>query len=236
VSVANVEELPEDPFALDPRRGTIVCAFGKKEAGKSVFARRLWRAWPYDAVGIDVNGDIDAGEHAEKLHDLPARFPVDRPIAGERKYRKLIYRADPGSATEEHDIDRAIGLALHPSDNPTLLWLDEVGEVSRPNRTKGNLRRLLMQSRHYGPVSALLCGPRPANIDKLCYLQADGIAEYELPDPEDREKMARLMGFDSLREHDEVWRDNRARNGPYSFLYLHAPSGVVLACPPLPHP
>ena len=230
-------QLPEDPFALDPQKGTIVCAFGVKGSGKSVYCRRQWNAWPADAIGIDCTGDLDPGKDTTWLpRDLPARLPIEHPLVGTREPRKFAYRADPGSPTYHADLDRAVGLALYPSDIPTLLWIDEIGEVSQGKRTRGNVRRVLMMSRHYGPVSALLAGPRPADIEPLCYLQADGIAEYRLPRIDDREKMADLMGFANVAEHDELVRANRAQHGPHSFLYYHAPSGTVLACPALPYP
>lgn len=232
-----VEDLPDDPFEMPTTGddGTIICAFGKKKSGKSYFARRLWNAWPLDALGIDVNGDIGAGDDADRLHELGNKFPIRHGFNG-REYRKVVYRADPGSASYVDDLDRAIGMALKPSDNRTLLWIDEIGEVSQGRRPKGNLRRLLMQSRHYGPCSALLCGPRPTDIDKLCYLQADGIAIFELPDYEDREKMARLCKLRTVDEFDQLWQANANRWGAHSFLYWHAASSTLLACPPLPTP
>ena len=228
--------LPEDPSTLDPasKTGTLICAFGKKASGKSHLVRRLWREWPLDAFGIEVNDDLDAGPDVERLHELPAKFPVDHAVTGERRHRKVVWRADAGAASYRDDLDLAIGVALRPSDNKTLVWIDEIGEVSQGRRPTGNLRKLLMQSRHFGPVSALMGGPRPGDIDPLVYLEADPIYEFELPDPNDREKMRRLMGFDSLDEHDAVWSANRARHGDYSFLFFHAPSGIVLACPPVP--
>lgn len=237
VAVVDHSKLPDNPFELDPRRGTIISAFGRKGSGKTVFNRRLWRSWPYDALAIDVNGDADPGEGVERLHhdQLAPRFPVRHGLEG-REHRKLVYRADPGSATYEQDLDRAIGMTLYPSDNPTLVWIGEVGEVSKGRRTRGNMRRLTMQSRHYGPMCVLFDGPRPCDIEPLVYLQSDGIAEYELPRADDREKMAELMGFDNLAEHDEAWTDNRRANGEFSFLFFHAPSGIVLACPPVPYP
>lgn len=230
----SADELPDDPFALDPHKGTIVLLVGKKGSGKSVAARRLYRAWSGNKLAVDVNGDADPGSDAEKLHELSTSFPVRHELTGPPRPRNLHYRADPGSPTYRNDLDKAVGMALRPSDTPTLLWLDEVGEVSQVNRTQPNLRRLLMQSRHYGPVSALLCGPRPKNIDPLCVSQADHVYVYNLPNPADRARLAENMGVDP-GELETAWVANRAR-GPHAFLFWHAPSATLLDCPPLPYP
>jgi hypothetical protein len=196
--------------------------------------RRLYRSWRYDKLSIDVNGDAEPGENAEPLRDLSTSFPVKHELIGPPPARNLHYRADPGSPTYRQDLDKAVGMALRPSDRKVLLWLDEVGEVSQVNRTQPNLRRLLMQSRHYGPVSALLAGPRPMNIDPLCVSQADHIYIYNLPNPKDRQRLAENMGYPP-DELEEAWVRNRAR-GPHAFLFWHAPSSTLLECPPLPYP
>jgi hypothetical protein len=230
------EELPEDPFALDAETGTIVLAVGKKRSGKSVFARQLYKAWPYDKLVIDPTGDADPGEDAERLRpeEITNRFPVRHELNGPAKPRNLHYRADPGSPTYRQDIDRVIGMALRPRDRKTLLWVDEWGEVSQVNRTQPNARRLMMQSRHYGPVSAILCCPRPKHIDRLSISQADGIAIYAVPDFEDRRTLAANMGYDP-KEFEAEYADNRAR-GTHSYLFWHAPSETLFNCPPLPYP
>jgi hypothetical protein len=230
----SLEDLPEDPFALDPVKGTIILAVGAKGTGKSVFTRRLYLTWPYDKLAIDVNGDADPGEDAERLHELGTSFPVRHEITGPPKPRNLHYRADPGSPTYRQDLDKALGMALRPSDRKVLVWCDEFGEVSQANRTQPNARRLLMQSRHYGPVSALFACPRPMNIDPLAISQADGIAIYNLPNPRDRQKLAENMGLEPA-ELDEAWRTNRTR-GKHAFLYWHQPSATLIDCPPLPYP
>jgi hypothetical protein len=229
-----VSELPEDPFALVPDEGSIILCVGKKRSGKSVFARRLYRSWTGDKLVIDVNGEAEPGEDAEPLHELTTSFPVRHEIVGPPKPRNLHYVADPGSPTYRQDLDKAIGMALRPRDRKVLLWCDEWGEVSRVNRTEPNAQRLMMQSRHYGPVSALLCCPRPKNIDPLSIGQADGIAIYNVPNEDDRKTLAGNMGVD-YREFEDQFRENRTR-GPHAFLYWHAPSSTLIDCPPLPYP
>lgn len=228
------DELPDDPFAIDPDKGAIMLAVGTKGCGKSHFARRLYNAYPHDKLAVDVNGDADPGPSAEKVTDLTTAFPVRHELTGPPKPRNLHYRANPASATYRQDLDKAIGMALRPSDRKCLLWLDEFGEVSQVNRTQPNTRTVLMQSRHYGPVSALFCCPRPMNIDPLAISQADGIAIFNLPNPNDRKRLAENMGLDPA-ELEEAWVENR-RRGKHAFLYWHQPSATLLDCPPLPYP
>lgn len=222
-----------DGLDLDPSRSTIVLCVGKKGSGKSHAARRLYRAWPKDKLVIDITGDAEPGEDAERVHDLPTSFPVqydmDRP-----HFRNLHYRADPGSPTYRDDLDRAAGLALRPSDRSCLLWIDEVGEAFPVGKPAPNMRRLVMASRHYGPASALCCGPRPMHIDPLLVSQADFIYIFDLPNPRDRERLAENMGYPPA-ELEAAWTGNRAR-GKHAFLLWCAEAGVLLDCPPLPYP
>lgn len=231
----SVEDLPDDPFALDPDKGTIQLIVGMKGSGKSVFARRQYHAWQHDKLCIDPTGDADPGPDAERLttEQLATKFPVQTEITGPPKPRNLHFRPSPRSATFRQEVDKAIGMSLFPADRKTLVWVDEWGTVSRPSSNDPNAQLLLMQSRHHGPVSALLCCPRPININVLSRLQADGVAIFRVPSIKDRQTLVDQMDLE-LDEFEELYQANRER-GPHAFLFYHAPSGVLLDCPPLPH-
>jgi len=232
--VAELLDLPTPavstgPAQLDANKSSLVLLVGRKGEGKSVIARNLYRSYPYDKLAIDVNGDADPGPDAEPLRPpLPWSFPVDQ----DGRPRNLHYRADPKSATYRDDLDRAIGLALFPQDRRSMVWLDEIGEVTTGNTTPPHLRLLLMQSRHHGPASALMCGPRPMNIDPLCVSQADRIYIFDLPNPADRQRLAENMGYPPARLNAEL--EETLRRGRFWHLVYDAETHTMYRMPPVP--
>ncbi len=199
---------------IDPDRPTYSSVFGKKGSGKSVLARRLWDTWPGDELCIDVAadalgpGDVD---HTYRT-DVPTLWPV--PVREDEPVR-IRYVPDVRSPSHLDDLDRAVGLALRRRGS--LVWIDEIGVLSRANRTGPNLRRLLHQGRHER-MTAVFCGPRPVDIDPLVISQSDYVFVFELPNPADRRRVADVCGIDpktmdaavhALGEHEFLRYDGR---------------------------
>lgn len=233
---APTQEVGEQLPPIDPAKPTLISAFGRKGSGKSFFNRRLFAEWPYDKLAIDVNGDADPGPAAEKVTlPLPGRYPAPpepmpgMPTAGPRT---LVFRADPGAATYEDDLDRAVGMALFPQAHRTLVWCGEIGEfMPSAQRTRPHMRRLLMQNRHY-QATALFDGPRPMNVNPLVLAQSDLVAVFHMPNPDDRERIAKTIGYPADRFHvecEETWR-----RGKHWFLLWHAEEHQLRRCAPLP--
>ncbi|HRC64983.1 MAG TPA: hypothetical protein PLB86_07310 [Dermatophilaceae bacterium] len=216
------------PARLDPQRNWIVSAFGRKGSGKTTFNRELYRDYPYAKLCIDVNGEADPGPDAKRIREIDQKMPgPDR----DGKPANLHWVADPGSSTYAVDLDRAIGMAMYPSAVQVLVWAGEVGEFTTGNRTGPHLRRLLMQSRHYR-TSALFDGPRPIDIDKLVIAQSDIVAVFDLPDPDDRVRVAKVIGYPPARFAIEC--DETFRRGDYWFLLWVTATKRLYRCPPLP--
>jgi len=239
-AAAATEELGEQLPLIDPSKPCIISAWGRKGSGKSVFNRRVFASWPWDKLAIDVNGDADPGPDAIPVKAdaggvLPSRFPAPptrmpgEPAAGPRT---LVYRADPGSPTYWDDLDRAVGMALFPQEHRALVWCGEVGEfMPHASRIGPHMRRLLMQNRHYN-VSALFDGPRPVNVDPLVLHQSDFVAVFHLPNPDDRERIAKSIGYPAARFHaecNETWR-----RGEHWFMLWDAREHQLYRCAPLP--
>jgi hypothetical protein len=233
----SAEELDADDsplMDLDATRPMIVSAWGKKGSGKSHGNRLLYRAYPFDRLAIDVNGNADPGPDAERIgrEQLGGKFPAPAPMVGERrKARSLWFRAHPGSPTYREDLDRAVGLALYPQDHRTCLWAGEVGELMPNGRPGPHMRTLLMQNRHHN-VTALFDGPRPMFVDPLTLAQSDLVMVYKLPNPADRKRIADSIGFPPKefdRECQDVWR-----RGDHWFLMWDANRDTLYRHEPLP--
>ena len=223
------------PPVIDPSRPTIILCVGKKHSGKSVAARYLWDSWPYDALCIDPTGDAHPPGATPITLPLPTKFPAR---GEDGQPLRLVFTPDPGSDTYLDDLDRGMGLALYPKDRPVLLWIDEVGELaSSQSRAAVMQRRLLNQSRHYR-TSALACGPRPKKIDPLWISQADFVLVYELPNPDDRDKIADNIGFPPAKFSaycEQMDRRNAEHpEAPYWFLLWDAKRKLLFLMPPMP--
>ena len=216
------------PGELDPAHNFIVSAFGRKGSGKTVFNRRLYQAYPYDKLCIDVNGEADPGQDATRISSpLPARMPAR---GDDKEPVDLHFVVDPGSDTYRDDLDRAVGMAMFPSDRQSLVWGGEVGELTNGGKTGPHLRRLLMQSRHYR-TSALFDGPRPVDIDKLVIAQSDMVAIFDLPDPDDRDRVAKVIGYPPAEFRTAC--EETFRRGQYWHLLWVSKAKRLYRCPPL---
>ena len=204
---------------INPLKPTIITAWGKKGSGKSYLNRVVYKSWPFDRIAIDVNGNADPGEDAEKITTpLPARFPEPAGVVGsERHARSLYFRAHPGSPTYREDLDRVVGLALYPQDHRCLLWAGEVGELQPHGRPGPHMRTALMQNRHYN-LSLLFDGPRPVNVDPLTLHQSDLVAVFPLPNPNDRKRIAEAIGVPP-KDFDAVCFETWRREGHWFVLY-----------------
>lgn len=198
----------------------IIGAFGAAGSGKSVLMDYLWRRWQRDRLAIDPTHDwLPAG--AKVTHQELEVWPVAEGYDERRQRQSLVYRPDTGNGAWRDDMDRAVGVTLthaRRTGRPTLLVLDEVGEMAiNPQATLPHLRRVLYTGRHYD-VNVIGGGPRPVDIPKLFLQQCRYVAMFRLPNPADRERIADMMGFPRELIHELhgqlpafgfVWLDTR---------------------------
>lgn len=194
---------------LDIADGRIIACFGKKRSGKSVLGKLLYESFPGDKLVIDVAGD-DGPEGdfhlSGRVGELPPEWDptwVRTNEDGKPRPVSVRYVPDPGSPTYAEDIDHVIGLVLRHGmrlrkegkQSTACLLIHEIGRVAPANQTRANMKRLLEHNRHYG-VTLIMCGPRPATIDPLVIQQADIVYTFELMNLDDRERLAKNMGWD----------------------------------------
>ena len=234
----SVEEIEVEPGAfpvkLDPNKSTLISSFGGKGTGKSAANRLIYQSYPFSKIAIDVNGNAEPGPDAVKISaPLPTHMPKPErdPDTNRLIYPNLHFVANPMRSEFRDDLDRGVGMALFPQQQDCLVWCGEIGEFTQANRTGPMLRTLLMQSRHYH-CSALFDGPRPMNIDPLVIAQSDVVFIFDLPNPNDRDRIADNIGVppaEFRRECDETFR-----RGDFWFMCWDGREKQLLRCEPLP--
>jgi len=222
--------------------GRIIVAVGKKRSGKSVMVLSLFRTYPWDRVVIDVAGDdgphgAGAIEIRGAVQDIPSAWSRAWNLDG--KAALVRYVPDPGSPTYLADMDAMVALALRRGQQTGHcgLLIHEGGEVAPSNRTPPNMRRALMQSRHQG-LSMFIAMPRALSVDPLIIGQADVVYVFDLPNPDDRKRVANSIGMDPL-DFELAWRELEAHEYlRYDSNEPRPPNGAadtrMLHFPPLP--
>lgn len=226
------------PPELDPDRSNVILIAGRKGSGKSVHARLIYDSYPFDKLVVDPTGDAEPGPDADEMTPpFPRKFPVD----GDGRPRNLHCKVDPGSATYREDMDKAMAMGLFPRDHPCMVWIDEVGEMMTAHSTPPHMRTALMSSRHYGPLSIIMAGPRPMHISPLSISQADRVVIYDLPNPKDVERLADNMGYAPARLKravDETEQRNadarKIGDDPFWHLVYDRDSKQLWRMPPVP--
>lgn len=217
---------------IDPHKSAFIDVFGRKGSGKSVLARHIFTSYPKDRLVVDITGDehLEHVPNVKTIRDpLPGSWPVDFNVLGPSKVRQTLrYVPDAGLPTYRENLDAAVGLAYQHRD--CLAWLDEVGALTKGNRTGPWFMRALHQGRHQG-LSLLMCGPRPVDIDPLVLSQADLIYVFQMPHPHDRERVAAAIGWPPKEFGTIV--DGLER---YHYLEYNALTQELTQYPPLPTP
>jgi hypothetical protein len=209
-------------------RPVIVTCLGRKGSGKSMVGLLLFESYPHDRVVIDIAGDDGPTEEGtgnrkdDPIHtlkgdvsDLPERWPDHLRERPEQRLT-LRYVPNPTSTTYLEDMDAVIGMAYR--HGRCAILIHEIHEIAPSNRTPPHMRRLLRQSRHRD-MTEIGCGPRAAWVDRLQLAQSDLVYIFELPDPDDRAMVAKVIGVEpkllderirALKKHQHVLFDANA--------------------------
>ncbi len=230
----------KDNGELDPDRPIIVTCLGRKGSGKSVMGLLLFESYPYDRLVIDVAGDDgplgdDFVELKGSLEELPDRWPEHlRPHEGRRM--TIRYVPDLGSPTAINDMDHLVGVAYRRGR--VCILVHEIHQLAPSNKTPPHTKRVYQMSRHR-QISFIGCGPRPVTVDPLQLQQSDLVYLFDLPNPDDRKRVAETIGWNPKELDHYV-----AELGNHEFLLFDAntkrpdsdsePDMRLVHYPPLP--
>lgn len=199
-------------MAPDPRKSFFTYISGIKGSGKSEYAKHMFYTYPFDRVVVDVTHDVTPLLQKDGIpyHNVDIPIPGSWPEwmrdeQSEKDQMTLVYRPDMGDPEARDHMDRVVGMCLRggaPHGKPTLLWLDEIGEVCSGSKTGPGMKRALHHGRH-DDLSMLMCGPRAKDVNPLCIGNADRVVTFRTLQAYDREALARNMGVDQ-GEFDEM--------------------------------
>lgn len=144
---------------------------------------------------------------AVKFSD-PTRFP-DSPIA------RFVPRPSDAGDLEVYDELYRQAFARFPR----FIWLDEAGMVAPAKGSPRWVRAYLTQGRKR-QLGHLACHTRPRECDPNLISQAQHVLIWDLPNPDDRRRIAELVGIPprdldvalgQLAPHGFLWWDQRGR-------------------------
>jgi len=223
--------MPGDAVAELPPPPIFIVCVGRKGQGKSELSWMLWDSWPADRVMIDTTGDLGKDHPDEKTIDLdvppPSRWPAHLQEADDERL-SLRYVPDHAAADYVDDMDRVVGLAFSRGD--CLLLVEEMGLVAPAGQVRPYTRKALHMGRHQR-LSVIMNMPRTMGIDPLALAQADVIYAFDLPNPDDRKRLADVIGWDRGEVDDAM-----AGLGDHEYLRFHTKAHELSHWPPLPLP
>ncbi len=188
---------------------------GATSTGKSHLARQLFRTAAAPRLVIDpADSDLTMVPGARTYRD-PMR-PPDAPTI-------RFVPDDPG------DLDAYDAVYRWAFNHfPRYVWVDEAGIVLPVHKVPRWARTLLVQGRKR-EIGHLALHTRPREVDPNLIAQAAHLAVFDLPNPDDRRRIAELAGIPprdldamiaGLPEHGFLWWNQRAR--------------LLTVCDPLP--
>jgi hypothetical protein len=177
-----------------------------------------------------VTGDARPADPATVV--LTAPVPAQLPDPPEGQHRITVWaRLDPRRPTYEEDQDDALRLGLYPRGRNTLVWVDEYAQMATASKIGRNLRLALQSSRHYH-LTLLLAFPRPRFVPRMTFEQADRIFIFRVPDRDDRETIAKNIGY-PVALFEQRYAETM-RRGDHAFLLWDSVQHVLFGCPAMP--
>lgn len=173
------------------RTARIVFACGRPGSGKSHYIKQAIAADRAPRLMVfDPEGEYNALAHpVEQLRDLI------RLVDCQRFAVSFVPSALPELATDQFDVFCRIAFDLAQAGRPLTLAVDELQQVTQPNRAPPYWAACIRRGRKYG-MSIYAAAQRPAEIDKTIYSNATEIRTGALAFPDDQTTIARAIGID----------------------------------------
>lgn len=218
-----------DPVDV-PDPPIFIACVGRKGQGKSELAWALWDSWEGDRLVLDTTADVG------RLHPDPETIDLDQPPPAWPVWMKdaeadrlsLRYVPDHADPSYRDDMDRMIGLAFSHGD--CLIWVEETGLVAPSGRVLPHTNKVLHMGRHQR-ITLINTFPRPMGVDPLVMAQADVIYCFDLPNPDDRKRLADVIGWDRGQVDYAISQLN-----DYEYLRFVTSAHELSVWPPLPLP
>lgn len=195
---------------------------GKTRSGKSVCASlltaRFAGLWAYDRkheMNTPRGPSVPNAKVAHGLTELRRQVAAQKGAPG-----RIIYRPTSGDLAE---FDEFCRLALHTGR--LCVWVDEAASVS----TASALARWHGEIMRVGAALGVGCvnlSQRPAHVHNTLLSEAEHLFVYRLNLPDDRRKVAGIIGPAALDAH---------RLPPHHFLYYGPDLDEPIRCQPLPY-
>lgn len=187
---------------------------GATSTGKSHLARQLFRNAAAPRLVIDpADSNLTRVPGARTYRD-PAR-PPDAPTI----------RFVP---TDPYDLDAYDAVYRWAFNHfPRYVWVDEAGIVLPAHGAPRGARALLVQGRKR-EIGHLALHTRPREVDSNLIAQAAHLAVFDLPNPDDRRRIADLAGIPPRQLEDLM-----AALPVHGFLWWQQRERVLTACDPI---
>lgn len=190
---------------------------GATETGKSHLARALFLAAATPRTVIDpADSDLTRVPGARTFRDPRSRVLLEAPTS-------RFVPTDSGDLDAYDELYRRMFNA-----GPRYVWVDEAGIVF-PQSNRANPRRNFLVQGRKRELGHLALHTRPRECDVNLIAQAMHVAAFQLPNPDDRDRIAELAGIPP-RQLDAEMR----RLEPHGFLWWSVRGRTLTVCDPLP--
>lgn len=188
-------------------------------------ARRLFLSTPAPRLVVDPNdSSLTAIAGAVTFSDA-SRPTNERGEAWRTAATARFVPDDPADRAAYNELYRWVWAHF-----PRYLWLDEAADAAPANGCPALVRRVIQQGAKRS-LGHLACHTRPRELARNLIAQAQHVFVFELPNPDDRDHIARIAGIPR-----EVIEAELGRLEPHGFLWWQQAERRLTVCRPLRSP
>lgn len=202
-------------FDIGKQYNLVISVFGRRGSGKTTLCTEISKAFKkivvYDTCSrIDVRSSNSSDTFLPGALKIHADFgPVVETIVKNRNGFKIIFTP----SEPENDFDFFCELMNTKEINETLIYVEEVGLLARPNAPlSSSFNKLLRFGRHHG-IHLLVNAQRPVDVHRAITANSSHIICFKQTEPRDLGYLSGFFGertdsIKNLPEHHFVcWKD-----------------------------